>query len=164
MLSVPVLVLSLAVLSQPNAAQAEAAAKALQQAFQAGDVAAMQAHFADKIVFVGDPRFLGEGGGPQVQRDLTRDQLAGAYTKFLDAVTRPKWQELTTRAKPSITRAAKDGSHPEDTTGILPPAFIKSGEYVLELRFPGTGLDDVILFVLRDVGGKWQVVAHWADY
>ncbi len=164
MLSLPVLVLSLVVSSQPNVAQAEAAAKALQQAFLAGDVPAMQAHFADKIVFIGDPRFLGEGGGRQVQRDLTRDQLAGAYTTFLDAITRPKWRELTAQAKPTITRAAKDGSHPVDTTGILPPDFIKTGEYVLELRVPGTGLDDVILFVLRDVGGKWQVVAHWADY
>lgn len=158
------LALSLGLAPQAGAPTAEAAAKALQQAFLAGDVPAMQAHFAAKIVFVGDPRFLGEGGGPQVQRDLTRDQLAGAYTKFLDALTRSKWQELTARARPSITRAAKDGSHPEDTTGILPPAFIKTGEYVLELRFPGSGLDDVILFALRDVGGKWLVVAHWADY
>ena len=98
---------------QPNTAPAESAAKALQQAFNAGDAAAMKAHFADKIVFIG---------------------------------------------------ATKDGTHAEDTTGLLPTAFIKTGEYMLELGFPGSGLDDVILFVLREVGGKWQVVAHWADY
>ena len=158
------LVLSAGLSAQPNATQAESTAKALQQAFQAGDVAAMKAHFADKIVFIGDPRFLGEGPGRQVQRDLSRDQLADAYTKFYDAMGRDNWRELAARAKPTLTRAAKDGTHSEDTTGVLPPAFIKTGEYMLELRFPGSGLDDVILFVLRDVGGKWQVVAHWADY
>jgi hypothetical protein len=161
--SLLVLALSLASFSQPNV-QAESAAKALQQAFLTGDVPAMKTHFADKMRFIGDPRFLGEAGGPQVQRDLTRDELAAAYTKFFDAISRPKWREFAAQAKPTITRAAKDGSHPEDTTGVLPAAFIKAGEYVLELRFPGTGLDEVILFVLRDVGGKWQVVAHWADY
>ena len=98
----------------------------------------------------------------QVQRDLSREQLTDTYTKLFDAMGREKWRELTKQAKPSLTRATKDGSHSEDTTGLLPPAFIKAGEYMLELRLPGTGLDDVILFVLRDVGGKWQVVAHWA--
>ena len=158
------LVLSLGLSPQPVAAQADSTAKALQQAFLAGDATAMKAHFADKIVFIGDPRFLGEGGRLQVQRDLSRDQLTDAYTKLFDAMGREKWRELTAQAKPTLTRAAKDGSHPEDTTGILPPAFIKAGEYMLEFRFPGSGLDDVILFVLREVGGKWVVVAHWADY
>jgi hypothetical protein len=158
------LALSLGLSPQPNAPQPDAAAKALQQAFLSGDATAMKAHFADKIVFIGDPRFLGEDGRQQVQRDLSRDQLTDAYTKLFDAMGRDKWRELTKQAKPSLTRAAKDGTHAEDTTGLLPPAFIKTGEYMLELRFPGSGLDDVILFVLRDVGGKWQVVAHWADY
>jgi hypothetical protein len=150
--------------AQPNATQVDATAKVLQQAFLAGDATAMKAHFADKVVFIGDPRFLGEDGRLQVQRDLSPDQLTGAYTKLFDAMGREKWRELTTQAKPTLTRATKDGTHPEDTTGLLPPAFIKTGEYMLEFRFQGSGLDDVILFVLRDVGGKWQVVAHWADY
>ena len=158
------LVLSLGLSPQPNAAQAEATAKALQQSFLSGDATAMKAHFADKVVFIGEPRFIGEGGRLQVQRDLTRDQLADAYVKLFDAMGREKWREATAQAKPTLTRATKDGSHPDDTTGLLPPAFIKTGEYMLELRLPGSGLDDVILFVLRDVGGKWQVVAHWADY
>jgi hypothetical protein len=162
--SLILLVLSLGVSQQPNTAPAESAAKALQQAFNAGDTAAMKAHFADKIVFIGDPRFLGEGPGRQVQRDLSRDQLTDAYTKLFDAMGREKWRGLTAQAKPTLTRATKDGTHAEDTTGLLPAAFIKTGEYMLELRFPGSGLDDVILFVLREVGGKWQVVAHWADY
>jgi hypothetical protein len=150
--------------AQPSASQIDSTAKAFQQAFLAGDAAAMKDHFADKVVFIGDPRFIGEGGRLQVQRDLSRDQLTDAYTKLFDAMGRPKWRELTAQAKPTLTRAAKDGTHPEDTTGLLPPAFIKAGEYMLEFRLPGSGLDDVILFVLRDVGGKWQVVAHWADY
>ena len=158
------LVLHLGLSPQPNPSQVDATAKALQQAFLSGDATAMKAHFADKIIFIGDPRFLGEGGRIHVQRDLTRDQLADAYVKLFDAMGREKWREATAQAKPTLTRAAKDGSHPEDTTGLLPPAFIKTGEYMLELRLPGTGLDDVILFVLREAGGKWQVVAHWADY
>ena len=161
---VTLVVLFMGLAPQSNTAQADATAKALQQAFLSGDAAAMKAHFADKVVFVGDPRFIGEGGRLQVQRDLSRDQLADAYVKLFDAMGREKWRELATRAKPTLTRAAKDGTHSEDTTGVLPPAFIKTGESMLEFRFPGSGLDDVILFVLRDVGGKWQVVAHWADY
>ena len=158
------LVLSLGLAPQPNAAPAEAAGKALQQAFLAGDETAMKAHFADKIVFIGDPRFIGEGGRIHVQRDLSRDQLTNAYARLFEAMGREKWREATAQVKPTLTRATKDGSHPEDTAGLLPPAFIKTGEYMLELRLPGSGLDDVILFVLRDVGGKWVVVAHWADY
>ena len=161
---VTLVVLSLGFSPQSNTAQADATAKALQQAFVSGDATAMKAHFADKIVFVGDPRFIGEGPGRQVQRDLSRDQLTDAYTKLYEAMGRENWRELAARAKPTLTRAAKDGTHSEDTTGVLPPSFIKTGEYMLEFRFPGSGLDDVILFVLRDVGGKWQVVAHWADY
>ena len=156
--------LSLRPSPQASPTPVDTTARALQQAFQAGDAAAMKAHFADKIVFIGDPRFIGEGGRIQVQRDLSRDQLTDAYVKLFDGIGREKWRELIAQAKPALTRAAKDGTHPEDTTGLLPPAFIKTGEYMLELRLPGSGLDDVILFVLRDVGGKWQVVAHWADY
>lgn len=161
---VAVLILSLGQSAQPNAVQAEATARALQQAFVAGDVAAMKEHFADKIVFIGDPRFIGEGGRLQVQRDLTRDQLTAAYEKLFEAMGRAKWTELVKQANPTLSRATKDGTHPDDTTGLLPPAFVKTGEYLFELRLPGSGLDDVVLFVLRDVGGKWKVVAHWADY
>ena len=100
-------------------------------------------------------------GGPAPRRvRLCIEELC----VHLDAIGRAKWHELTKEAKPSLTRATRDGTHPEDTTGLLPPAFIKSGEYMFELRLPGSGLDDVILFVLREVGGKWQVAAHWADY
>jgi hypothetical protein len=160
--AVALLILSLGLSGHPAATQADAA-KALQTAFLAGDAAAMKAHFADKVVFVGDPRFLGEDGRKQGRWDLTRDQLTDAYTKLFEAIG-PKWREAAKQAQPSLTRAAKDGTHPEDTTGLLPPAFIKTGEYMLELKFPGSGLDDVVLFVLRDVGGKWLVVAHWADF
>lgn len=157
-------ILSLGPSSQAKPTAVDATARAFQQAFLTGDAAAMKDHFADKVVFIGDPRFIGEGPGRQVQRDLSRDQLADAYVKLFDAMGRENWRELAARAKPALTRAARDGTHPEDTTGVLPPAFIKTGEYMLEFRFPGSGLDDVILFVLRDVGSKWQVVAHWADY
>jgi len=42
--------------------------------------------------------------------------------------------------------------------------IVKAGEYLYELKAPGSGLDDVILFVLRPIDGRWKVVAHWADY
>ena len=81
-------ILSLGPSSQAKPTPVDATAQALQQAFQAGDATAMKAHFADKIVFVGDPRFIGEGPGRQVQRDLSRDQLADAYVKLFDAMGR----------------------------------------------------------------------------
>ena len=149
------LVLSLGVSQQPNTAPAESAAKALQQAFNAGDAAAMKAHFADKIVFIGDPRFLGEGPGRQVQRDLSRDQLADAYTKLFDAMGREKWRELTAQAKPALTRATKDGTHAH---GAREPLFdhrrlavelnLKSGfEFTpLTLPFADPGAEFVVVF------------------
>ena len=87
-----------------------------------------------------------------------------AYSKMFDAMGRTEWGALVKQAQPSLTRASKDGTHAEDTTNILPTAFVKAGEYLFELKFPGSGLDDVILFVLRPVDGKWKIVAHWADY
>ncbi len=148
----------------PDAALAEGAAKSLLSAFTGCNVAKMKEHFADQVQFVGDPQFLGEGRGPQVHRDLTRDQLMAAYTRMFSGMSCEQWTLLVKQSKATLTRAAKDGTHVEDTTGILPPAFVKSGDYVYELRFPGTGLDDVILFIFRPVGGQWKVAAHWADY
>ena len=148
----------------PDAVQAEAATKSLLSAFTGCDVAKMKEHFADRVQFVGDPQFLGEGRGPQVQRDLTREQLMAAYTKMFSGMSCEQWTLLVKQSKATLTRATQDGTHAEDTTGILPPAFVKTGDYVYELRFPGTGLDDVILFILRPAGGQWKVAAHWADY
>jgi hypothetical protein len=159
--------------------QAQATWQALLKAFTAGDVKGITEHFADKMLFIGDPQFLGEPRGLQVRRELTRDQLSSAYTTLFDAMGRDKWTALVKQSKPSVRRAVKAESHIEDTsvrravkaeshiedtTGILPADFIKAGEYVCELRFPGSGLDDVLLFVLRPIDGKFKVVAHWADY
>ena len=148
----------------PDAAQAEATTKSLLSAFTGCDAVKMKDHFADRVEFVGDPQFLGEDRGRQVHRDLTRDQLMAAYTKMFGGANCEQWTQLVKQSKPTLTRATKDGTHAEDTTGVLPPAFVKAGDYVYELRFPGSGLDDVILFILRPVGGQWKVAAHWADY
>lgn len=148
----------------PDRALAEATTKALLAAFVAADAAAMKDHFADKVLFVGDPQFLNEPRGYQVQRELTRDQIIGAYARMFQTVDRAKWAGLGKVLTPSLTRVEKTGSHREDTTGILPADFVKAGEFLYELKAPGSGLDDVILFVLRPVDGKWKVVAHWADY
>ena len=150
--------------SGPDAAQAEAAAKSLVGAFGSLDAPAMKEHFADTVRFIGDPQFLGEPRGPQVQRDLSRDQLIAAYAKMFSTVDPLRWKDLAKQLKPTLKRATADGSHPEDTTGILPADFVKAGEYLYELKAPGSGLDDVILFVLRPIDGRWKVVAHWADY
>jgi len=45
----------------------------------------------------------------------------------------------------------------------LSPQTTQTGAGPEELRFPGSGLDDVLLFVLRPIDGKFKVVAHWAD-
>ena len=150
--------------ASPESAQAEAAAQALLKAFTAGDVPAMSEHFAEKLLFIGDPQFLGESRGPQVHRDLTRAELAAAYTKLFDGMGRDRWTALVKQATPSVHRATANESHPEDTAGILPPDFAKAGDTVCEIRFRGSGLDDVLLFVLRPIDGKLKVVAHWADY
>ena len=103
----------------PDAAQAEAATKSLLSAFTGCDVAKMKEHFADQVQFVGDPQFLGEGRGPQVQRDLTRDQLMAAYTKMFSGMSCEQWTLLVKQSKATLTRATKDGTHVEDTTGIF---------------------------------------------
>ena len=148
----------------PDQKQAEASAKALLAAFVAADAAAMKEHFADKVQFIGDPQFLNEPRGRQVQRDLTRDQMTAAYARMFETMDRTRWAELGKVLTPTLTRVEKTGGHREDTTGILPVDFVKAGEFLYELKAPGSGLDDVILFVLRPVAGKWQIVAHWADY
>ena len=148
----------------PDAAQAEAATKALFAAFGSLDAAGMKDYFAATVQFIGDPQFLGEPRGPQVMRDLKRDQLTDAYAKMFSTVDPLRWKDLAKHLTPTLKRATVAGSHPEDTTGLLPADFIKAGEYLFELKAPGSGLDDVILFVLRPVDGQWKVVAHWADY
>jgi len=148
----------------PDAAQAETTTKALLAAFGALDAPGMKEHFADTVQFIGDPQFLGEPRGLQVRRNLSRDQLTAAYAKMFSAIDPLRWKDLTKQLTPSLKRATADGSHPEDTTGILPSDFVKAGEYLYELKAPGSGLDDVILFVLRPIDGRWKVVAHWADY
>lgn len=149
----------------PTAAQAESTAKSFLQALGAADVSGMKDHFADTVEFVGDLRFLGEPAGSRGPKKVTRDQIAAAYTRLFGAMGREKWIELTKPLQPTLTRAAKDAGHPDDVQGELPPAFVKTGEYLYELRFPGkTGLDDILLFVLRPIDGKWKIVAHWADY
>jgi hypothetical protein len=148
----------------PDAAQAETATKALFAAFGSLDAAAMKEHFADTVQFIGDPQFLGESRGPQVMRNLKRDQLIDAYTKMFSTVDPLRWKDLAKQLKPTLKRATVAGSHPEDTTGLLPADFVKAGEYLFELKAPGSGLDDVILFVLRPIDGRWKVIAHWADY
>ena len=148
----------------PDAAQAETTAQALLAAFSAMDAPAMKEHFAGTIRFIGDPQFLGEPRGQQVMRDLTRDQVISAYTKMFSGIDPATWKGLVKQLKPSLARATTAGSHREDTTGLLPADFVKAGEYLYELKAPGSGLDDVILFVLRPVEGRWKIVAHWADY
>lgn len=148
----------------PSTAEAEATAQTLLKAFTAGDVPGIAQHFADKVLFIGDPQFLGGPRGPHPRVELTREQLTEAYTKMLNAMGRDRWTTILKQAKPIIRRAVSDESHAEDTNGILPANFIKAGEHVLELKFPGSGIDDVVLFVLRAIDGKFKVVAHWADY
>jgi hypothetical protein len=148
----------------PDAAAAEAVTKSLFAAFGSMDAAAMKDHFAATVRFIGDPQFLGESRGPQVSRELTRDQLMAAYSKMFSTMDPERWRPLVKLLKPSLTRAVAAGGHPEDTNGLLPGDFVKPGEYLFELRAPGSGLDDVILFVLRPVDGPMESDRTLADY
>jgi hypothetical protein len=142
---------------QASVADAEKAAAAFFQGFVAGDVTRMKDHFAEKVRIEGDIRFL----SPAADQTVTRDQLADGYAKFFEKIGREKWTGLMKNAKPTLTRAAKDGE-------LL--SFVKAGDFVYDLHFreavrgERSDLDEAILFVLRDVNGKPTIVAHYADY
>ena len=145
-------------------AQVEPVTKKLMDAFRAGDAGGLKDIFADKVLFVGDLNFLGDAKGSRGQREVTRDELTKAYTAFFAAVGKEKWDAAIKQTTNSLVRASQKGGHPDDSKGELPRNFVQLGDYVFQITHPGSGLDDLILFVLRPVGGKWQVVAHWADY
>jgi hypothetical protein len=145
-------------------AQVEPIAKKLLEAFRSGDAPAMKPLFADSVMFVGDLAFLGDPKGTRGQRDVTRDQLTSAYSALFGAIGRDKWAGLIKDTKQTLIRAAQGGGHPDDSKGELPKGFVRAGDYVYQISFPGSGMDDLILFVLRPAAGKWQIVAHWADY
>lgn len=148
--------------ARPAAAQAsegaaDKAAAAFFQAFVSADVTRMKDHFAEKIRIDGDMRFL----TPAPDQTVTRDQLAEGYDKFFERIGREKWTGLIKNAKPTLTRAAKDGE-------LL--AFVKAGDLVYDVHFreairgQRSDLDEAIVFVFRDIAGKPVIVGHYADY
>jgi hypothetical protein len=145
------------VAAQISGADAEKAAAAFLQAFVSGDVTRMKEHFAEKVRIDGDLRFL----SPAADQTVTRDQLADGYGQFFERIGREKWTGLIKNAKPTLTRAAKDG---EVVT------FVKAGDFVYDLHFreavrgARSDLDEAIVFVFRDIGGKPMIVGHYADY
>jgi hypothetical protein len=144
-------------------AQVEPVSKKLWEAFRTADAPALKELFADKVLFVGDLNFLGDPKGSRGQRAVTRDELAAAYASLFKAIGSDKWTVLIKDTKQTLVRS-KGGGHPDDTKGELPKGFVLAGDYVFQVSFPGSGMDDIILFALRPTAGKWQVVAHWADY
>ena len=145
-------------------AQVEPITKTLFEAFRSGDVPALKGLFADKVLFAGDLAFLGDGRGSRGAREITRDELAKAYDSFYKAIGTEKWTGLIKQTTQSLVRANQKGGHPDDSKAELPKNFVLVGDYVYQLSFPGSGMDDIILFILRPVDGKWRIVAHWADY
>ena len=145
------------VAAQISAAEAEKAAAAFLQAFMSGDGTRMKEHFAEKVRIDGDMRFL----SPAADQTVTRDQLAEGYGKFFERIGREKWAGLIKTVKPTLTRAAKDGE-------VV--AFVKAGDFVYDLHFreavrgARADLDEAIVFVFRDIGGKPMIVGHYADY
>jgi hypothetical protein len=137
-----------------DAAEANSTAKALGEVFVAADLARLKEHFAERVQFAGDLRFVSRTGTGQVE--ITRDELAAAYERLFNGVGRDRWTTMMKATNPAMSRAAKDAEK-------FP--FVKAGEYIYELRLAGrTGADDVIVFVLRRIDGKFRVVGHWADY
>ena len=165
------LILAVAVGQEPpsghEAPAAAATAKAFSQVFAAADAAAMKGFFADHVLFAGDLRFVvGDSAGQtHGQLGVTREQLADAYVRLFERVGQARWAALVKPASESLKLAGKDGDHLDDPQQQLPAGFVKTGDYVYELRMAGrSGLDDALLFVFRPIGGKLVVVAHWADY
>ena len=145
-------------------AEVERVAKTLWDAFSTANAAGLKGVFADKVLFVGDLAFLGEPKGTKGQQDVTRDQLTAAYASLFTAIGKEKWTGLLDQTKQTLIRASQKGGHPDDSKGELPKGFVQVGDYVYQVSFPGSGMDDIILFVLRPTASKWQIVAHWADY
>ena len=150
-----------------EAPTAAATAKAFSEVFAAADATAMRGSLADHVLFAGDLRFVvGDSAGrTHGHLIVTREQLGGAYVRLFERVGQARWAGLLKPATESLKLAAKDGDHLDDPQQQLPEGFVKAGDYVYELRMGGrTGLDDTLLFVLRPIGGKLLVAAHWADY
>jgi hypothetical protein len=148
----------------PTTKQAESMAAAFFQSYRTGDVPAMMPHFADAVLFVGDLKFLGEQTDVKGHRETTRDALTAAFTRMFARVGREKWSGAVALAKPALVRPTADGRYPGDMRSELPASFARSGDLIYELKLPGEGLHDALLFVLRPIGGQWKIVAHWADY
>ena len=148
-------------------AAAAAVTKAFSQGLAAADVAAIKGFFAEHVLFAGDLRFVVGGSAGQSHGHLvvTREQLSDAYARLFDRIDQAKWKATLIGAVESLKLAVKDGDHLDDPSGQLPAGFVKAGDYVYELRRPDrTGLDDALLFVIRPLGGKLLIIAHWADY
>jgi hypothetical protein len=143
--------------AQAPAAEVEKAAAAFLQAFLAADASRMKDYFADKVRIDGDMRFL----TPAADGTVTRDQLADGYAKFFEKIGREKWTGVIKNAKPTLTRATKDGE-------LLD--FVRAADFVYDLHFrealrgQRSDLDEAIVFVFRDVAGKPAIVGHYADY
>jgi hypothetical protein len=79
-----------------------------------------------------------------------------AYSRLFERFGREPWAALIKPSVSALHRASKDGEH---------LAIVQAGDYVYDLRQPRrTGMDDVLVFVLRPVEGTLKIVGHWADY
>ena len=130
------------------------------KAFIDADLDGMQKYFADKVLFDGDPRFIGRKvlNNPT---ELTQRQLSDAYSRLFQHVGSDKWKSLLEKVKPTLVKSVSDGK---------PMKLAKQGDYVYDLHFreatkgKRAGLDEAVIFVFRKVGKKYQIVAHFADY
>ena len=143
-----------------NVDDPKAVAKRFLKAFADADVEKMQQHFADQVLFHGEPRFIGRAKLDK-PTELTKRQLSDAYAKLFKRVGREKWNQLFKKTKPTLTKATADGK---------PIHLAKKGDYVYDLHFreatkgKRAGLDEAVIFVFRKVDNKYRIVAHFADY
>lgn len=173
--------LTLAVLAA-TAVEAQApdsSAATLLAALRTGDAAVLATLFDSTVRFDGEGRIVGEqregrlvlpasaqrlqapGERPSnfVAIELSGQDLAAAYARLAQSRPEP-WGQLMAAVKPTLVRVTTDGEHYEHA---------RAGDYVYDLHLreglkgKRSGLDEALLFVFREVGGRYVVVVHWGD-
>lgn len=166
---------------QAPVADAQQSADSLMAALRRGDRLALKGLFADTVRFDGESRVVSlNGGTPPVVMPTTAtararkpdwpenfvavtipsSDLAAGYARIVEQITPARWSTVLAKVQPTLTLVESDGN---------PYEHARKGDYVLDLHLreavkgKRAGLDEAMLFVLRRIGDRYVVVAHWAD-
>lgn len=145
---------------------------AIRDAFADGNFQEWQSYLANEIRFDGDrdigsmlrQKTLVEGealGARWISAHTNRNSLIRAYETFMLRQPTEQLAAILAWGSPKLTPVMHDGQHFERA---------RRGDWVLDLDWGAAwglmndGLNNDVLFVLRRVDGRFQVIAHFADY